>query len=63
MLELITQLRERAEEARAALVEARAANDDYLVDVRLGELRELQSLARDNGVEVPGLETLETPAA
>ena len=57
MVELTRQLRERVAEARRSLVEARLASDDYLVDVRLGELDELGRLARENGIVIPGLES------
>lgn len=55
MVELTRQLHERVAEARRSLVEARMASDDYLVDVRLGELEELGRLAREHGVVIPGL--------
>jgi hypothetical protein len=55
MSELTTMLAERVAEARRSLVEARRSGDDYLVDVRLGELEELARLAREHDVVIPGL--------
>jgi len=45
----------RISETRQALDEARSAGDDYLVDVRLGELESLARLAADHGVRVDGI--------
>ncbi len=56
MSELTTMLAERVEDARRSLLEARRAGDDYLVDVRLGELAELARLAREHDIVIPGLD-------
>ncbi len=53
MSEFTTELTGRAEEAIASLREAAAGGDDYLVEVRVGELQSLARLADDHGVELP----------
>ncbi len=53
MSEFATELAGRAQEAVASLREAAADGDDYLVEVRVGELQSLARLAEDNGVELP----------
>jgi hypothetical protein len=56
-------------EARTALDEALVDGDDYLADIRLGELESLARVAAEHGVQVEGVaETLarhglSTPAA
>lgn len=54
MTELSTILVQRVADARRSLFEARRAGDDYLVDIRLGELQELARLARENDIVIPG---------
>lgn len=49
------ELRHRVETARRSLAEARREGDEYLVQVRVGELEELARAAAVNGVDVPGL--------
>jgi hypothetical protein len=53
MSEFATELAGRAQEAIASLQEAEAAGDDYLVEVRVGELQSLSRLADDHEVELP----------
>jgi hypothetical protein len=59
----------RIREARTALDEACAEGDDYLADIRLGELESLVRVAADHGITVEGVEEtlarygLATPAA
>jgi hypothetical protein len=49
----------RIQTARTALDEARSEGDDYLVDIRLGELESLARVAADHGIQVDGVaETL-----
>jgi hypothetical protein len=50
-----TALTRRIAEARRALTEARLAGEDYLVDVRLGELESMARVAAEHGVQVEGL--------
>jgi len=50
----VAELRRRAASATDSLAAARAAGDDYLVSVRLGELSELHRLAADHGVDLTG---------
>jgi hypothetical protein len=53
MSEFATELEGRAQEALASLREAEAAEDDYLVEVRVGELQSLSRLADDHDVTLP----------
>ena len=48
-----SELAGRAHEAVASLIEAEAAGDDYLVEVRVGELQSLSRLADDHDVQLP----------
>ncbi|TDD61492.1 hypothetical protein E1263_07265 [Kribbella antibiotica] len=50
--EFAVDLRRRVREARQALAEARAEDDLYAADVRLGELDSMLRLAMEHGVEV-----------
>ena len=43
----------RVDEASTSLAEAHLAGDDYLVEVRLGELESLARVAEDNGLHLP----------
>jgi putative N-acetylmannosamine-6-phosphate epimerase len=60
---------QRIQDARKALDEARGDGDDYLADIRLGELESLARVAAEHGILVEGVaETLagyglSTPAA
>ena len=67
MDQLTLQLRCRVVEARRALVEARLAGDDYLVDIQLAVLDELARVARANDIDLAVLEatdpTTASPAA
>jgi hypothetical protein len=60
MSEFANEITERVAQASTSLSEATENGDDYLVDVRVGELEDLARIAADHDVEVPGLqETLE----
>jgi hypothetical protein len=61
MSEFASEIAERVAQASTSLEDARSEGDDYLVDVRIGELEELARVAADHDVEVPGLQ--ETIAA
>lgn len=61
MSEFASEITERVAQASSSLADAQAEGDDYLVDVRVGELEELARVAADHDVEVPGLQ--ETLAA
>ncbi len=61
MSEFASEIAERVTQASTSLEEARSSGDDYLLDVRLGELEELARVAADHDVELPGLQ--ETIAA
>ncbi len=50
------EIRERIHDTRRSLVEARHCGDDYLVDVRLGELESLARVAAEHGITVEGVE-------
>lgn len=56
MTEFHTQIRSRIDETRRNLHEASAEHDDYLVEVRLGELETLARIAAENGVHVDGVD-------
>lgn len=59
MSEFASEMTDRVHAASTSMAHAEAEGDDYLVDVRLGELESLARSAADHGVEVPGLaETL-----
>lgn len=60
MTELSAQLRHRVHEALTSLSAARAAEDDYLVQLRHAELEGLARLARENNLRIPGLEAYST---
>ncbi len=60
MSEFANEITERVAQASSSLREAAESGDDFLADVRVGELEELARVAADHDVEVPGLqETLE----
>jgi len=60
MSEFANEITERVAQASTSLSEAAESGDDFLVDVRVGELEDLARIAADHDVEVPGLqETLE----
>lgn len=48
-----SELERRAQAALASLAEAETAGDDYLVEVRVGELQSLSRLADDHDVTLP----------
>lgn len=56
MTEFHTQLRDRAREALRQLAEAQAADDDYSVDVRTGELDSISRTADEHDLRVPELD-------
>lgn len=60
MSEFANEITDRVARASSSLQDARVNGDDYLVEVRVGELEELARVAADHDVEVPGLqETLQ----
>jgi hypothetical protein len=63
MTEFATQLIARVEEAAASLAQARRDGDDYLEEIRLGELESLAHLARSHGVTLPEAAARELPLA
>ena len=52
MDEFTREIRLRIDEATASLEQAREDGDEYLAEVRTGELESLGQLARAHGVEV-----------
>lgn len=48
MSEFVQEIRDRMTSARQALAEAKQEDDDYLVQVRQGELESLERLAADH---------------
>lgn len=52
MSEFQIEIDNRVRAALASLEQARREADDYLIDIRLGELESLQRLAHDNDVQV-----------
>jgi hypothetical protein len=67
--EFHNEIQKRAVEARQSLAEARAAGDDYLAGIRLGEMQSLARIAAEHGVVLEGVAEslaahgLPTPAA
>ena len=53
MTQFESEIQDRLAETRASLDEAVAEGDDYLAEVRVGELQSLARLAGANGVDVP----------
>ncbi len=68
MTDFRSEIRERIAQTRSSLDDARTTGDDYLVEIRLGELESLARVAAEHGVEVDGIEEslaahgLRTPA-
>lgn len=56
MSEMAKNLLHRITEATDSLQAAAQDGDDYLTDIRVSELQELQRLAQDHGIPVPGIE-------
>jgi hypothetical protein len=56
MTHFVEQIRERVNDALSDLERARAAGDDYSVQVHTGELESFARLAAENGLRVPELE-------
>lgn len=56
MTEFPTQIRSRIDETRRSLTEASQDRDDFLVEVRLGELESLARIAAENDVQVEGID-------
>jgi hypothetical protein len=54
--EFHTEIRSRIAETRRNLTEATQARDDYLVELRLGELETLARIAAENDVTVEGVD-------
>ena len=50
------EIRERIQSTRRSLLEARLSGEDYLVEVRLGELESLAHIAAEHGITVEGVE-------
>jgi hypothetical protein len=55
MTEFHAEIRARVQEAVASLEAARRSGDDYMVEVRLGELEGLAHLVAEHGLYVPEL--------
>jgi hypothetical protein len=53
MNEFAHEMTARVDEASTSLAEAHLAGDDYLVEVRLGELESLARVAQDHGLHLP----------
>jgi hypothetical protein len=56
MTEFVEQIKIRVSDALGDLAQARAAGDEYQVQVHTGELESFARLAAENGVSVPELE-------
>lgn len=56
MTEFHNEIRRRTADAQKSLVEARAAGDDYLAEIRLGEIQSLARIAADHGVVLDGVD-------
>jgi DNA transposition AAA+ family ATPase len=59
MSDFVMQIRQRVTDARRSLDQARAMDDDYAVNLHLGELEGLTRIAEDHGIDV-GAEAGET---
>ncbi|MFP5347540.1 MAG: hypothetical protein ACLGIA_10990 [Actinomycetes bacterium] len=55
MSEFVSEITERVAQASTSLRDAHDAGDDYLADVRVGELEELARVAESHDIQVPGL--------
>jgi hypothetical protein len=53
--EFDASIRERLARTKAELAEARRSDDEYLVNMHLGELDSLARIAVDHGIEVDGV--------
>lgn len=60
MTQFQDEVQHRVDVARESLEQARAQGDDYLVEVRVGELQSLVRIAEENDVDIPGL-TVDDP--
>lgn len=58
MADFHSEIRRRVADAQSSLAEARATGDDYLADVRLGEIQSLARLAAEHEVTLDGVEGL-----
>ncbi|WP_137121079.1 hypothetical protein [Segeticoccus rhizosphaerae] len=58
MSEFVAVIKRRIKQTVRALQEARRKGDDYLVELRTGELETLVRTAREHGVRVPEAEPL-----
>jgi hypothetical protein len=56
MTEFHTEIQRRASDAQRSLAEARAAEDDYLARIRLGEIQDLARIAAEHGLVLDGVE-------
>lgn len=61
MTQFDATINDRISQTTRALDEARSTGDDYLAEVRLGELESLARVAAEHGIRVEGLD--ETLAA
>lgn len=55
MTEFVDQIRVRVLDALEDLAQARAADDDYRIQIHTGELESFARLAAENGLSVPEL--------
>ena len=55
MTEFHTEIRRRATDAQRSLAEARATGDDYLAEIRLGEIQSLAHMAAEHGIVLEGV--------
>ena len=56
MSEFVDHIKERVHEALSNLVRARTEDDDFAVQVHMGELESFARLAREHGVTIAGLQ-------
>jgi hypothetical protein len=55
MTEFHNEIQRRAVEAQTSLAEARADGDDYLAEIRLGEMQSLAHIAAEHGLVLDGV--------
>ena len=61
MSEFTTEIRQRVAEAQLSLAEARASDDDYLVQLSLGQIESLARVAAEHHVSLDGVEEVLAP--
>jgi hypothetical protein len=61
MSEFTTEIRRRVAEAQLSLAEGRATDDDYLVQLSLGQIESLARVASEHHVTLDGVDEVLAP--